>query len=126
MQEKCLPGFPGEASSFRSAFTAPTRTKRKTALPGAFVDWQREHATNVPGCAMLCTGVYCPCGSFAAYCAGIFTVTFTGQPIGGAVMPSAAAIPAAWIALNSRTRPGIKKHSMNPRNAVIPVQKKQQ
>ncbi len=87
----------------------------------------------MPGCAMLCTGgAYCACAAFAAYAGGIFgacgifTVTFTGQPMGGAAMPSAAAMPAACIALNSRTRPGMKKHSMKPRNAVIPVQKKQQ
>ena len=57
---------------------------------------------------------------------GIFTVTLIGQPMGGALMPRAAAIPAAWMALNSLTRPGIKKHSITPSTVVIPVQKKQQ
>jgi len=56
----------------------------------------------------------------------MFTVTFSGWPHPGIMIPSAAAIPAAWIALNSRTRPGMKKHSTNPRIAVIPVQQKMQ
>jgi len=77
--------------------------------------WQRLHAISVPGWAIAATGA-----------GGMFTVTFTGQPTGGTLMPRAAAIPAAWIALNSRTRPGIKKHSTIPRTDVMPVQKKQQ
>jgi hypothetical protein len=34
-------------------------------------------------------------------------------------------MPAAWIALNSRTRPGMKKHSMKPNIHGNGVQKKQ-
>lgn len=53
--------------------------------------------------------------------------TFTGQPHpAGTLMPSAAAIPAAWMALNSRTLPGMKKHSISPRKNGMLVQKKQQ
>ena len=53
--------------------------------------------------------------------------TFTGGwPHAGTAIPSDAAIPAACIALNSRTRPGMKKHSMNPSSDGIPLQKKQQ
>ncbi len=55
---------------------------------------------------------------------GTFTVTLKGWPQAGIGMPSAAAMPAAWMALNSRTRPGMKKHSMKPRIQVMPVQEK--
>ena len=65
-------------------------------------------------------------GEVAPPAAGTFTVTFTGGAYAGIAISSAAAIPAAWIALNSLTLPGMKKHSINPNNAGKPVQKKQQ
>ena len=70
-------------------------------------------------------------GTGAAPAGGIFPctfiATFTGAcPHPGTEIPSDAAMAAAWMALNSRTRPGMKKHSMKPRIAGIPVQKKQQ
>lgn len=100
-----------------------------------FVCWQRWHASSVPASGKLIAAtdaaLAVPGAPAAPGCPGIpgciFTVTFTGQPQpGGTVIPNAAAIPAAWMALNSRTRPGMKKHSMNPSSAVIPDQKKQQ
>jgi hypothetical protein len=78
-------------------------------------------AINVPA-----RGRVDPGGGFAGP-GGTFPVTFTGHPHPiGTLIPSVAAIPAAWMALNSRTRLGMKKHSMNPRTEVMPVQQKQQ
>ena len=53
-------------------------------------------------------------------------VAYMGWFQPGMGIPSIEAIAAAWMALNSRTLPGMKKHSMNPSTDVIPVQKKQQ
>ena len=63
-----------------------------------------------------------PAGSSVPGCAagGMFTVTLSGWPHPGTAMPSAAAMPAAWMALNSRTRPGMKKHSIKPRIQGMP------
>jgi hypothetical protein len=65
-----------------------------------------------------------------APCGGIFPctfiATFTGAwPHPGTAIPRDAAIAAAWMELNSRTRPGMKKHSMNPSSDGMPVQQKQ-
>ena len=64
-------------------------------------------------------------GCTAARAGGIAIAEPTGCPQPGIGIPNVAAIPAAWMALNSRTRPGMKKHSMNPRIEGIPLQKKQ-
>ncbi len=40
------------------------------------------------------------------------------------VAPRRAEIMFAWAKLNSRTRPGIRKHSTKPQTAGMPVQKK--
>lgn len=76
--------------------------------PGGFVRWHFGQAVSVAGCPITAGG------------------TSKGCPHPGISIPSIAAIAAACIALNSRTRPGMKKHSINPRSPGIPVQKKQQ
>jgi hypothetical protein len=91
--------------------------------PATLVRWQRLQVTCGPtrgNATEAAWGV--PAGA-----GGTWMFTFTGHPQpAGTLIPSAAAIPAAWMALNSRTLDGMKKHSMKPRTAVIPVQKKQQ
>ena len=49
-----------------------------------------------------------------------------GQLHRGTGMPSEAAMAAACMALYSRTRAGMKKHSKKPMMAGMPLQKKQQ
>src|SRR5690348_10040376 len=93
----------------RSCYSAAPHAEQKRA-PATFVCPQRGHAARVlrwgePG--------------------GIFTVTLTGCCHPGTGIPSDAAMVAACMALNSRTRPGMKKHSMNPRTHGMGVQKKQ-
>src|SRR5579863_10404381 len=93
--------------------------------PGGFVRWHRGQAISSLACGEETNPA---AGAKAAPGApgGTFTVTLIGCPHAGIGMPSAAAIPAAWMALNSRTRPGMKKHSTNPRNAVRVVQQNRQ
>ena len=62
----------------------------------------------------------------AALADGMFTVMLTGWLHPGTAIPRDAAIPAAWMALNSRTRLGMKKHSIKPRNVGMLVQQKTQ
>jgi hypothetical protein len=91
--------------------------------PATLVRWQRLQVTWGPASGNATEAAW----GVPVAAAGTLIFTFTGQPHpAGTLMPSAAAIPAAWMALNSRTLDGMKKHSMKPRTAVIPVQKKQQ
>jgi hypothetical protein len=92
-----------------TAYNAAPQAEQKRE-PTGLVWRQRKQASSVPGCGA----------------GGMLTVTLHGWPHPGIAMPSIAAIPAAWMALNSLTRPGMKKHSTKPRNPGIPVQKKQQ
>ena len=109
----------GNTREFESYSTAPHPEQNRE--PVTFVCWQRPHAISVPGKGRVDAGA-APVGA-----GGTFMVTFTGQPHpAGTVIPSAAAIPAAWMALNSRTLPGMKKHSIKPRTHGSGVQQKQQ
>lgn len=95
------------SGAYCRAFPHPAQNRDPAGLP----IWQRGQ--------IVCAG---------AGGGGIFTVTWAvgGWPHPGTAIPNEAAMAAACMALNSRTRPGMKKHSMTPRIVGIPDQNRQQ
>ena len=80
--------------------------------PTTFAYWHRGQLTVGPDCGATAGG-------------GTFTIALTGCPHAGTGIPNDAAMADACMALYSRTRPGMKKHSKKPINPGMPDQKKQ-
>src|ERR1700739_2952707 len=91
-----------------ASHSVPPPPEQNFAPPGLVLP-HLPHATSVPGCAIAVAA-----GAGGPAPGGNIPLKLIGCPKAVIVIPSAAAIPAAWIALNSRTRPGMKKHSINP------------